>query len=204
LKSVTPPAKRGGNMPSFIPQPVTSPTRSPKPAAPTFARQPQRKPAPLLPSLNKISSGVTNAPLPINSLSRFADFSTSENSPSPEISEDQMSLSPTPKFESSQNQSVSPTFSFMSSPFATRLSTFTNFIPLPWASSASGQPEASPSDESTSFSTGDRHAVSKMRPRERCFVPRERQLERLKLRLAQEQLGRSFCDTSIPSSVVNI
>lgn len=45
---MTPPSKRGGTMPSFIPQPVASPLKTKSKAAPTstFLRQPQSKPVP--------------------------------------------------------------------------------------------------------------------------------------------------------------
>jgi hypothetical protein len=74
---VTPPNKRGGNLPSFIPQPVSSPSPMRVSACPsnprtvpmsTFIRQPARKP--LLPSevingQKGLGSSNGSAPAPI-------------------------------------------------------------------------------------------------------------------------------------------
>jgi hypothetical protein len=64
---ITPPTKRGGTLPSFIPQPVSSPSpmrSTPVPSKPkvvptsTFIRQPTRKPL-LLPSVPTKAQNIT-------------------------------------------------------------------------------------------------------------------------------------------------
>lgn len=84
----------------------------------------------------------------------------------------------------------------MSSPFAARISfqTFTNFIPFAWSSTSSSPSQAIPKSSSTSSSdVGDELCSFAKKPivlekREPRFVSKERQLERLKSRLDQEQL----------------
>lgn len=65
---VAPPSKRGGTMPSMIPQPVTSPLKTPVPvkskAAPTLMRQPQRKAAPTATLSSATPNGSSFKPQP--------------------------------------------------------------------------------------------------------------------------------------------
>lgn len=114
----------------------------------------------------------------------------------------------TPAHEHKENQitNSTSTFSFMSTPLATRLSTFTNYIPLSWAPLSSQvettatQPSSSNGSTDTqtmgTFSNDQRVVPRRIvvSAREKCFVPRERQLQRLKLRLDQERATRELVD----------
>ncbi|KAK0467895.1 uncharacterized protein EV420DRAFT_1758126 [Desarmillaria tabescens] len=145
-KFMTPPNKRGGSMPSFIPQPVS--LCSPKPrASTTFIRQPPRKP--LLPSKmsngNKTSSNGSTSKLQsstmmnnrINMLPRFSDdlsaspgSTSSRAGTSPQMMSVDLGNRDVPRCDESPKPA---SFSgLMTSPL-TRFSSLTSFIPLPWS-----------------------------------------------------------------------
>ncbi|KAK0206110.1 hypothetical protein DFS33DRAFT_1381226 [Desarmillaria ectypa] len=186
-KYMTPPNKRGGSMPSFIPQPVSPCSPKQPRASTTFIRQPPRKP--LLPSKmsngNKTSSNVNGR---INILPRFSDdLSASTGStlsragPSPQMMSVDLGNRNVPRCDESPKPA---SFSgLMTSPL-TRFSSLTSFIPLPW----------SPRSNATeSFVDSKAEVLSPPLVQERrTFVSKERQLEKLKVRFKTEGAGKSY------------
>ncbi|KAF8897163.1 hypothetical protein BD779DRAFT_1489245 [Infundibulicybe gibba] len=149
---VTPPTKRGGTMPSFIPQPVSSPSpikslitpakqhSIPTPNSnPTFVRQPQRRP---LMSANGNISGPDISP----ASGTYVNLSMNTRSPprrSPECAEasttrthagsEMISVDLSSEFpQHSDPKLTTPAPTSFSSMIS--LQTFTNFIPLSWGS----------------------------------------------------------------------
>ncbi|KAJ6567228.1 hypothetical protein DFH09DRAFT_1156364 [Mycena vulgaris] len=203
---VTPPSKRGGTMPSFIPQP-SSPSRtntqkstppfstnaSTKPST-TFIRQPSRQP--LMPNRNTLKSQQTNADAAPHSPPRYADNAAAR--PGSDIKSVDLSDRNIPTWEnprpnaasSSNSPSVLASSSFssiMSSPLAGRLSfqTFTNYIPSWGMTPPRGTQSDAPGHDS-------RPVVPPAGTVKRGFVSKQSQLERLKSRLERESLeGRS-------------
>ncbi|KAG1820581.1 uncharacterized protein BJ212DRAFT_1340918 [Suillus subaureus] len=112
---MTPPSRRGGSTPSFIPQPV-----SPSPSK-IFSPSKSRVPVPLM-----RSKGATN----VNGTLRY--YGTSE-----EIAEAKSDTSDTCEYPD-RYASTSSLSSIMSSPLAARISfqTLSNFIPLSWTPEA--------------------------------------------------------------------
>jgi hypothetical protein len=204
---VTPPTKRGGIMPSFIPQPV-SPLRTMTPLkkrvtpVSTFIPQPQNKPA-FKVSANKVTTTTTNAK--VHAPLRSPSVTTPVLSPS---KMKQVSSAPILTNIKQDTQTSSPhasSFSsILTSPLATRLSTFTNYIPLSWAPRAS-QPGAAaaalclipdgsirsnnaPFDDQTNNKNTTGRAIVEDKTK---YVSKEDQLEKLRSRLAQEMKGTS-------------
>ncbi|KAJ7087200.1 hypothetical protein B0H15DRAFT_843026 [Mycena belliarum] len=204
---VTPPSKRGGTTPSFIPQP-TSPVRtSAQRSTPsfstnastklgtTFIRQPARQP--LMSKHNNMKTHQTNADavpdLPLRRASNAAAHQGSAmNSVDLSVRNIPTGESPRPNPTSSTNSppSVAASSSFssiMSSPLAGRLSfqTFTNYIPS-WGMTP---PRGAQSDAAGHDSTVLASPAGTMKPK---YVSKQSQLERLRNRLERETLeGRS-------------
>jgi hypothetical protein len=215
---VTPPTKRGGVMPSFIPQPV-SPLRTMTPAkkrvtpVSTFIPQPQNKPAPKV-TASKVTSTATNAKMPIHAPLRFSSLTTSALSHSEMKEVGSAPISTNGKLETQITSThASSLSSILSSPLATRLSTFTNYIPLSWAPRAS-QPGAAaaalrlipdgsnrssntPFDDQTNNNTRGRMMENKTK-----YVSKENQLEKLRSRLAQEMRSTSVVCRSCDDDAV--
>lgn len=171
---ITPPSRRGGTTPSFIPQPV-----SPSPSK-IFSPSRSRVAAPLM-----RSKGATNA----NSAT-LRYYGTSE-----EIAEAKSDFSDICEYPD-QYASTSSLSSIMSSPLAARISfqTLSNFIPLSWTPGAATvasrtTPRTSTDDvaEAASPFTSARPGVR--RSNERRFVSRDQQLEKLKNRLGNNYIN---------------
>ncbi|KAJ7477090.1 hypothetical protein B0H11DRAFT_2029628 [Mycena galericulata] len=193
---VTPPSKRGGTMPSFIPQP-TSPARnnglrstpsfstnaSTKPST-TFMRQPSRQP--LMPNRNNLKTQHPNADAAPHSPPRYADNATAHQGSdmnSVDLSDRNI---PTTASCSNSSSSAAPSSSFsslMSSPLAGRLSfqTLTNYIPS-WGMT----PPRGPLSDAAGHDS--RPGVTSAGTVKRAFVSKKSQLERLKTRLERESL----------------
>lgn len=184
---VTPPSRRGGTTPSFIPQPV-----SPSPSK-IFSPSKSRVPVPLM-----RSKGATNA-----NGATLRYYGTSE-----EIIEAKSDSFDTCEYPD-QYASTSSLSSIMSSPLAARFSfqTLSNFIPLSWTPGAAAvasrtTPNTSASSiddvaEATSPFTSDCPGVR--RSIERRFVSRDQQLEKLKNRLGNNHInGIGRCLTVAP------
>ncbi|KAJ7755658.1 hypothetical protein DFH07DRAFT_920323 [Mycena maculata] len=191
---VTPPSKRGGAMPSFIPQP-TSPARmsSPKSTPPfstnaastkpttTFIRQPSRQP--LMPTRNNPKTQHTNADATPHAPPRYnpaAHRGSVMNSV--DLSDRNIpTMEPSAASSNSSSVPVSSSFSsIMSSPLTGRLSfqTLTNYIPS-WGMTPVAGHDSGP-------------VVPPAGTVKRGFVSKQSQLERLKSRLELESLeGRS-------------
>ncbi|KAF7355017.1 hypothetical protein MSAN_01417200 [Mycena sanguinolenta] len=203
MNFVTPPTKRGGTMPSFIPQP-TSPSRtnsqkSPPPFATnastkpstTFIRQPARQP--LMPKLNSPKTQHTNGsaipkPRPSDaaphSTLRYAIAHPGSDMKSVDLSDRNIPAGPSAaSCSNTSSVPVSSSFSsIMSSPLAGRLSfqTLTNYIPS-W-----GMTQAPLSDAAGHNSSGV--TASPAGTVKRGYVSKQSQLERLKSRLEREGL----------------
>ncbi|OAX43098.1 hypothetical protein K503DRAFT_766195 [Rhizopogon vinicolor AM-OR11-026] len=179
---ITPPSRRGGTTPSFIPQPVSpSPCKT---ATSTKSRVPILR-----------SKTTTN----VNDDATLRCFGTSEKimvarSDSPDNCE-----------YPERQASTSPFSSIMSSPLAARFSfqTFSNFIPLSWSPGAAAvSSHATPSISiNSSDDDGAAEAVSLFasarpgvrRSAERRFVSRDQQLEKLRNRLGDDHNGIGHC-----------
>ncbi|PBK73035.1 hypothetical protein ARMSODRAFT_1082401 [Armillaria solidipes] len=194
----TPPNKRGGSMPSFIPQPVSPCSPKQPRASTTFIRQPPRKP--LLPSKmsngNKTSSNGSTSKLQsspmmksrINMLPRFSDdlsaatgSASSRAGPSPQMMSVDLGNRDVPRCDESPKPA---SFSgLMTSPL-TRFSSLTSFIPLPW----------SPRSNATESFVDSKAEVMSSPPvqERRTFVSKERQLEKLKVRFKTEGAVKSY------------
>ncbi|KAK7061409.1 hypothetical protein R3P38DRAFT_2493390 [Favolaschia claudopus] len=207
----TPPSKRGGIMPSMIPQP-SSPSRfnsqksppafstnaSNKPST-TFIRQPARQP--LMPKPNVSRTQQTNGstipkppssdPAP-HSSPRYAHANHAAAHPGQDMTSVDLSDHhiPTDHDTASRSESssvpASPSFSIMSSPLAGRLSfqTLTNYIPS-W-----GMTQTPP--RSPMIDAAGQNSVKAIAPpagtAKRGYVSKQSQLERLKNRLEREGL----------------
>ncbi|KAI0313452.1 hypothetical protein OF83DRAFT_534701 [Amylostereum chailletii] len=191
---ITPPSKRGGARPSFIPQPrksSPSPSKIPTMAAPTFLPQPQRKSLPALPQ----------ARIPL--------------SPSKAVG----NADPAPYFRSSEQPAASDPMLLnlhngLATPSRLSFQTFTNLIPLsafPWSTRAAGKvaasalcavSESASASSVSSVASEGRSAPPTFMPmlfgggkpgtkpqEKRGFVPKERQLRRLRLRMQEERQG---------------
>ncbi|KAI0069164.1 hypothetical protein BV25DRAFT_1791191 [Artomyces pyxidatus] len=211
---VTPPTKRGGSRPSFLPQPrkqSPSPSKAPimaKPimaTPPTFLPQPQRKsPSSSFQAgvVSNVGNGVLSQPRSLLSMSNRHSVVPQPTQPFL----DPLSSSP---------DDVEPA-SLTTTPPAARLSfqSFANFIPMssfPWSprsgakaaaaaamcmipASASTSTNASVDERTGSASTSASQQFMPMffgngkKPREekRGFVSKERQLERLRSRMEEE------------------
>ncbi|KAG1739823.1 uncharacterized protein EDB91DRAFT_1133922 [Suillus paluster] len=171
---ITPPSRRGGTTPSFIPQPFSpSPSKTSNPTK-------SRVPVPVL-----RSKGATNAN---DATPRF--YGTSEKITDP---------SDTCEYYEQEQAPTSSLSSIMSSPLAVRFSfqALSNFVPLSWTPGAAAV--ASRSTPSTPVSSSDDAAEAASlftgacpgvrRSAERRFVSREQQLEKLRNRLGNNHNG---------------
>ncbi|KAF7301563.1 hypothetical protein MIND_00721800 [Mycena indigotica] len=176
---VTPPTKRGGVMPSFIPQPSTpsrintsssfSTNASTKPST-TFIRQPPRQP--LLPSRKAAQTNDDTTP---HVRSRYTDESVAHQGS--DMKSVDLSERNIPTGETS-TASISPSTlasSIMSSPLAGRLSSL-----ISWGMASS---DATVHDSPP--------LASSAAPVKRGYVSKQSQLERLKSRLERETLQGS-------------
>lgn len=198
---VTPPTKRGGAMPSFIPQPVSSP--SPMRSAPamskpkavptsTFIPQPLRKP--IVAASNGKSQNGTNEHMPMNTRSSHrSPADTTIAAPCSQSFSEIKSVAvydypdsvpqPYPSVDSEKSIRSAPSSfsSIMSSPLAARLpfQAFSNF--MSWA------PRYTDAAISSAPSRSDRQPEAP-RPisHKQVFVSREQQLRKLKLRMETE------------------
>lgn len=173
---VTPPSRRGGTTPSFIPQPVSS---SP---SKIFSPSKSRVPVQLM-----HSEGAANA-----NGATLRCYGTSE-----EIVEAKSYSSDTCEYPD-QYASTSSLSSIMSSPLAARFSfqTLSNFIPLSWTPGAAAV--ASHTTPNTSVNSMDDVAEAASpftsdypgirRSTERRFISRDQQLEKLKNRLGNNHI----------------
>ncbi|KAJ7688380.1 hypothetical protein B0H17DRAFT_1202936 [Mycena rosella] len=200
---VTPPSKRGGTMPSFIPQPSSPRSNAQKSTPPfstnastkpstTFIRQPARQP--LMPKRNTLKTQQTNADAAPHLPPRYADNATAHpgsDMNSVDLSDRNIPTWETPRphaASSSNSPSVLASTSFssiMSSPLAGRLSfqTLTNYIPSWGMTPRSAQSDTAGYDLRPAAPAGTV---------KRGFVSKQSQLERLKNRLERETLeGRS-------------
>ncbi|KAF7331750.1 hypothetical protein MKEN_00054800 [Mycena kentingensis (nom. inval.)] len=170
---VTPPTKRGGTMPSFIPQP-TSPSRTPPAfstnastkASTTFIRQPARQPL-----LSNRKPAQANANDPPHVLSRYASNAAPRSDTGLKSVQGNIPSEETTSAASSSNtpSSASPSFtSIMSSPLGGRLSfqTLSNYIPS-WGMTS---PRGAESDALGHDST--RMARAPAGPAKRGFAPK--------------------------------
>ncbi|KAJ7162582.1 hypothetical protein C8R43DRAFT_990799 [Mycena crocata] len=200
---VTPPSKRGGTMPSFIPQP-SSPSRtniqtstppfstnaSTKPST-TFIRQPSRQP--LMPNRNTLKSQHTNADAAPYSPPSHADNAIARPGSdlnSVDLSDHNTPTEETPRPSAASSSSNSPLVpasssfsSIMSSPLAGRLSfqTLTNYIPS-WGMTPPRVPQSDAAGHDSRSVAPPAGTVK------RGFVSKQSQLERLKSRLERESL----------------
>ncbi|KZP13106.1 hypothetical protein FIBSPDRAFT_869723 [Athelia psychrophila] len=154
---MTPPSKRGGMMPSFIPQLVPSPLKNSSPAkakaaAPTLMRQPQRRPLSGVPNANEQTSELPEPRAAV-----------------PSHEEDLFSSSPAPSSFSSSLQSLTSWWSTAPSVSAVKSSV------LPESLSTSV-------DYALGWS-----ARKPKGPVEKKFVSKDKQLEKLRQRLDQER-----------------
>ncbi|CDO74136.1 hypothetical protein BN946_scf185043.g186 [Trametes cinnabarina] len=193
----TPPPKRpSAAAPTFIPQPRHSVPQSPSPPSSgkvaSFIPQPKRASNSPRPSAIPVMSPPISSTLPSSTqfASRSATTVTSHPPPSAAVMKapavpPHSTTSDSPNLPSSQVSSTTTSPSLMS-PTLARLSfqKLTNYIPVPsllWSPrSGGGCFDASPSDSSVSSSGSPDHAsaVAKAEPpRERTFVPKEKQLE---------------------------
>ncbi|KAF7313524.1 hypothetical protein HMN09_00508300 [Mycena chlorophos] len=184
---VTPPNKRGGALPSFIPQPsspssrITTPpsfssNASSKPSTTTFIRQPPRQPLMATRDSSKVAHSNGSAIPRLSPPHEGADMKTvdlsARNIPMEESSV--ASISPTVVASSSFT-------SLMSSPLAGRLSSLTNYIPS-WGMTS---PRSAQSD---AVGHDSRPVGAPAGPTKRGFVSKQSQLERLKSRLERETM----------------
>ncbi|KAI0786458.1 hypothetical protein C8Q75DRAFT_867195 [Abortiporus biennis] len=162
----TPPSHRGPQ-PTFIPQPrkVVSPSSSSPPKSIPVGSPPSRIPVSST-SQTKLPSSIFDDPF----TSRPSTTSSHVNHPQGTSSE-----APT----SPSSPIVSPTIA--------ALQKLTNFIPMPWSPRSTFSSVIPQS--STSSNSFDRHPPTTSSPTitERGFVSKESQLEKLRLRLAQEK-----------------
>ncbi|KAJ7367931.1 hypothetical protein DFH08DRAFT_9549 [Mycena albidolilacea] len=200
---VTPPTKRGGTMPSFIPQP-SSPSRfnsqkSPPPFATntsmkpstTFIRQPARQP--LMPKPNVPKTQHTNADASPHSFPRYADNAAAHpGSDMNSVDLSDRNIPTGPNAASCSNTSSVPASSsfssIMSSPLAGRLSfqTLTNYIPS-WGMTQTPGPSSDAAGHNSTRAVAAPAGTVK-----RGYVSKQSQLERLKSRLEREgHEGRS-------------
>ncbi|KAG1863665.1 hypothetical protein F4604DRAFT_1784463 [Suillus subluteus] len=170
---MTPPSRRGGVTPSFIPQPV-----SPSPSK-IFSPSKSRVPIPPM-----RSKGATNA----NGTLRY--YGTSE-----EIAEAKLDTSDTCEYPDPY-ASTSSLSSIMSSPLAARISfqTLSNFIPLSWTPGAAAvvsrtTPRTSTDDAAEATSPFISACPGVRRLIERRFVSRDQQLEKLRNRLGNNHIN---------------
>lgn len=218
---VTPPTKRGGIMPSFIPQPVTPPSldrssSNNSATRATFIRQPQRRPLMAANGVVPQVQSPSNAEHCMNirfTPSRSINSNIPQTSGSAQIApidlNDNNSFPPpTPKYPikpSTSPSSPSSTLTyFMTSP----LQTFTNMIPLPWSPKSrplNSQADAVSPDHDTFVnqvpSPPRLKTASEKGPLNRGYVSKEVQLEKLKLRLTQEQSALSKADQTCKKCV---
>ncbi|OJA07685.1 hypothetical protein AZE42_01879 [Rhizopogon vesiculosus] len=179
---ITPPSRRGGTTPSFIPQPV-----SPSPCKITTSTKSR---VPVLRS--KATTNVNDDATP--RCCGTSEKITVARSASPDNCEYPERQAP-----------ISPFSSIMSSPLAARFSfqTFSNFIPLSWSPGAAAvSSRTTPSISISSSGDGDAaEAVSLFasacpgvrRSAERRFVSRDQQLEKLRNRLGDDHNGIEHC-----------
>lgn len=194
---VTPPTKRGGTSPSFIPQPVMSPTPSrvsssrPKSAVPgpTFIRPPTRTnpltpPSPNTHSSKPRTTPSTNEQETMNDSayrspkSSFQDaVSRQQHRSAYETNMKSVDLRYSPIGAALPSPApTSPVSSILPSSASSKLPfSFSNYIPLPWSS-------RSPETVSSPVSQVERKAT---------FVSREQQLLKLKNRMEVEGAGMS-------------
>jgi len=203
---VTPPSKKGGNAPTFIPQPKPSPAAvaqstptKPRISSVQKTKGPSSHPNGSVKPQPKSSMSTPN-PFPLscftaNDFVRCPSFSESDGA-TPEMNVDESSL-----FGGNSSTSLS---SIMSSPLSTRLSLqkISSFIPFSWTPGAataashivSSLPNSSSPDsmESASLLSGAGGHVP--RATERRFVSRDKQLEQLRSRLSLEKsTGAGSC-----------
>ncbi|PIL36669.1 hypothetical protein GSI_00358 [Ganoderma sinense ZZ0214-1] len=200
----TPPLKRSATAPTFIPQPRGPPsTPSKLPKAASFVPQPQRAPASPKPS----AIPVMTSPASTGTASRSPSVTPRPTSTASDMKTSYASIQPqltSPPSLSSAPAPYSPSLpSFMSPTFSARLSfqTLTNFVPSMLWSSRSGDGSddsttstpttASAADHSRADSTFVNAIIPPARkaevPKERTYVPKEKQLERLRLRMEEER-----------------
>ncbi|KAL4241380.1 hypothetical protein ABKN59_000100 [Abortiporus biennis] len=162
----TPPSRRGPQ-PTFIPQPrkVVSPSSSSPPKSIPVGSPPSRIPVSST-SQTKLPSSIFDDP-----------FTSRPSTTSSQVNHPQGTSSEAPTSPSSPI--VSPTIA--------ALQKLTNFIPMPWSPRSTFSSVIPQS--STSSNSFDRHPPTTSSPTmtERGFVSKESQLEKLRLRLAQEK-----------------
>ncbi|KAG2031550.1 hypothetical protein BDR03DRAFT_927889 [Suillus americanus] len=182
---MTPPSRRGGATPSFIPQPISSsPSKIFSPSKSRVPVPPMRSKGAINGSAFKphLKSSMTNGTLRC--------YGASE-----EIAEAKSDTSDTCEYPD-QYASTSSLSSIMSSPLAARISfqTLSNFIPLSWTPGAAAvasrtTPRTSTDDVAeaaspfTSACPGVRCSI------ERRFVSRDQQLEKLRNRLGNYHIN---------------
>ncbi|KAG2159047.1 uncharacterized protein EDB93DRAFT_1245605 [Suillus bovinus] len=180
---VTPPSRRGGTTPSFIPQPI-----SPSPSK-IFSPSKCRVPVP--PMRSKGATNVNGATL------RY--YGTAEK-----IAEAKSDPSETCEYLD-QDASISSLSSIMPSPLAARFSfqTLSNLIPLSWTPGAAAVMSRTTPRTSVGLTDDVAEAASSFtsacpgvrRSIERRFVSRDQQLEKLRNRLVNNHIdgtGRCF------------
>jgi len=170
---VTPLSKRGGTMPSMIPQPIASPLKTSAPAkskaAPTLMRQPQRKTIAkaTLPAARANATDAMNAPSRSNPTAHHRRLSsqmmtvTLSNTTSPHELHEQDTIS-TPA----------------SLPSIMSFQTLTNW----WSSAPAMAITSSPGSRKPS-----NYVRKPNRPLEKKYISKEKQLEKLRSRLNQER-----------------
>ncbi|KAF8974702.1 hypothetical protein BDZ97DRAFT_1900273 [Flammula alnicola] len=190
----TPPTKRGGALPSFIPQPVSSP--SPIRTAPaasarakvaipisTFIRQPTRKP--LLPT-NKGQNGASSSSAAPSAGNANANVSSVDAAMNTRSSSSSSTTSSRRSSDDSVARQPPPPRSTTSS-----ITTFTNLIPLSWGPS---QPTTSSCSTASHGAASNGHgAISQLPsvqppPAKKIggYVSREKQLRKLRARMEVE------------------
>ncbi|KAJ7667652.1 hypothetical protein DFH06DRAFT_1039559 [Mycena polygramma] len=201
---VTPPTKRGGTMPSFIPQ-LSSPSRnSPNSKSPfstnastklstTFIRQPSRPP--LMPKGNTSKTQQPNGSAipklpdrPPHTPPRYANATANQGPVMKRVDLSDRNIPPTaPPASSNSSSALASSSSFsslMSSPLAS-FQTLTNYIPSWGMTPQRGSQSDAAGHDSTAVS-------SPAGTVKRGYVSKQSQLERLKSRLEREGLeGRS-------------
>ncbi|KAH9853924.1 hypothetical protein C2E23DRAFT_100714 [Lenzites betulinus] len=211
----TPPPKRASTIPTFIPQPRHAVPQTPSPPSvgkvASFIPQPKRSSASPRPSAIPVMTPPTSA----DAVSR-SDAPVTSRAPAPAPAmrapplPSRRAFVPSPDSPQAADSQVSPTPASPSliSPTLARLSfqALTNFIPVPsmlWSPrSRGGCFDVSTSDSSMSSSESSSHVrtdssfvnattTAVARPavvaRERTFVPKAKQLEKLRLRLEGER-----------------
>ncbi|KAG0696721.1 hypothetical protein DFH29DRAFT_879180 [Suillus ampliporus] len=188
---ITPPSRRGGTTPSFIPQPVSPSNMS----TPTKSRVP----VPVLRSKGAINGSAFKPHLRLSM--------TNDATPRCYGTSEKMTDAIPGSFDTceyhEQQAPTSPLSSIMSPPLAARFSfqSLSNFIPLSWtpgaaavASRTTPSISVGSSDdvaEAASLFTSARSGVR--RSVERRFVSRDQQLEKLRNRLGNNHYGIGRC-----------